>query len=470
MRYCVDSSWWRHSHSSGETVIAGSPPRVLRFSAAAKELLDSLESRLDLDQSTFALVSRLASAGVIHPLADADVPLEAGSLTILIPAHISEARSRDLFDLRSLVDSVSHHVEVIIVDDGSPIPIDDITGARVVRNETARGPAAARNRALDLVTTEFVLFLDADVAIDLSTAAESKWSPLLFHMADPSVAIVAPRVRSISGVSALERYESENSPLDMGDEPARVRIGSRLSYVPSAAILVRMDTLRTLNGFDEQMRYGEDVDFVWRASRSGFECRYEPAVQVFHRPRGCWLALAEQRFHYGTAAAELEARHSGATHPLRVDRSSAAVVALLAVGHPFVAAAVSSVALARLARRLASIPDRWHCAIHLVAHGHVHACRTALTAVVRGWWPITALLCLVSRRARAIAAGAVVVESLLRERERARRRGTEKTSPPVLDPLRYSAAKIGDDLAYGAGVWFGAIKRRSLACLLPKLA
>src|SRR5205085_9235299 len=59
-------------------------------------------------------------------------------------------------------------VEVIVVDDGSTDDtagrirrIDD-TRVRLSRKETAVGVAAARNRGIDLATTEWVAFLDDD--------------------------------------------------------------------------------------------------------------------------------------------------------------------------------------------------------------------------------------------------------------------------------------------------------------------
>ena len=38
---------------------------------------------------------------------------------------------------------------------------------------------------------------------------------------------------------------------------------------------------------------------------------------------------------------------------------------------------------------------------------------------------------------------------------------------PDLDPIRFGIARRLDDLAYGGGVWFSALKGRSLRALLP---
>jgi hypothetical protein len=43
-----------------------------------------------------------------------------------------------------------------------------------------------------------------------------------------------------------------------------------------------------------------------------------------------------------------------------------------------------------------------------------------------------------------------------------------RTRRPRLDPLRWIAACLADDLAYGAGVWRGALAGRTAGPLLPR--
>ncbi|NBH10765.1 mycofactocin system glycosyltransferase, partial [Amycolatopsis sp. SID8362] len=38
---------------------------------------------------------------------------------------------------------------------------------------------------------------------------------------------------------------------------------------------------------------------------------------------------------------------------------------------------------------------------------------------------------------------------------------------PALDPVRYTAAAIADDVAYGAGVWAGCLAHRTLEPVRP---
>jgi teichuronic acid biosynthesis glycosyltransferase TuaG len=84
---------------------------------------------------------------------------------VIIPAHNSAAFLLDT--LHSVRSQTYPDWEVVAVDDGSSDEtwsVLDAAGPRVraLRNDTAAGPAAARNRALAQATGELVVFLDAD--------------------------------------------------------------------------------------------------------------------------------------------------------------------------------------------------------------------------------------------------------------------------------------------------------------------
>ena len=83
--------------------------------------------------------------------------------------------------------------------------------------------------------------------------------------------------------------------------------------------------------------------------------------------------------------------------------------------------------------------------------------------MTRHWWPLTGLGCLASRRVRRAALAAALVEGMLDWY----RHRPGPGEPPGLDPLRYLVAHRADDLGYGAGLWCGAIRGRTLAPLLP---
>ncbi|MCX2184580.1 mycofactocin biosynthesis glycosyltransferase MftF [Streptomyces sp. SKN60] len=334
----------------------------------------------------------------------------------------------------------------VVVDDGSATPVE---GA-AARHFSPRGPAAARNAGVRSVTTDLVAFLDADVV------PRPGWlEPLLTHFEDPEVAAVAPRVRSRPGGSALERYERVRSPLDMGPVPAEVRPGGRVGHLPTAALLVRASVLRELGGFDERLRFGEDVDLVWRLVAGGHRVRYEPAGEVWHRPRSDWPALLRQRFGYGTSAAPLALRHGTAVAPARLSPWSAASWAAALAGRPGIALAVAAATAARLPHKLAPAGVPGPVSLGLALSGHVGAGRMLGEATLRTWWPAAVPLLAASRPGRTVLALAAF--SRLHGR------------PRDVGPVRWSAAVLADDRPYGAGVWWGALRNRTARPLLPRI-
>ncbi|MGK5112423.1 mycofactocin biosynthesis glycosyltransferase MftF, partial [Geodermatophilus sp. CPCC 205506] len=372
----------------GTALLGGSPLRLLRLLPRARDLLRG--DRLVVgDAATAALAARLLDAGLAHP-----EPAAAASadLTVVVPVKDRPAElDRLLGALRA--DPATAAVPVVVVDDGSADPAAVCAtagrhGARVLRHDVSRGPAAARNAGLAAAGTDLVAFLDSDCV------PRPGWAGVLAgHTADPRLALVAPRITALESAAGgwVERYEAAVSALDMGRHPARVAAGTAVSYVPSAALLARRGALGT--GFDESMRVAEDVDLVWRLTVAGWRVRYEPAAAVAHEHPATTREWLRRRAFYGTGAAQLAARHGAAVAPVVVSPSTAAACALLLSGRrPAVLAAggVLAVTAGRLARRLARPGQRAPAGLAavLVLRGSAAAGRTLARSATRHHWPL----------------------------------------------------------------------------------
>ena len=286
---------------------------------------------------------------------------------------------------------------------------------------------------------------------------------LLDHFADPAVGAVAPRIRgAATGRSVLDRYEAQRSPLDLGGAAARVQPGARVSYVPSAVLLVRLSLLEEHGGFDEAMRFGEDVDLVWRVAAAGPRVRYEPSVVFSHANRDSWPGLIRQRIGYGSSAAALDRRHPGRVPAVQLDRWSIVAWALLAFGGRRLRTAGVGVAVGSAAALVPKLRGRVDEpvaeTVRLAGLGHLWAGRWLASALMRTWSPLAVIGGLGSRRIRRLAILAAIVPSALEWRERR----------PRLDLVRWIAARAVDDSAYAAGVWLGCARHRSAGPLLPR--
>ncbi len=238
-----------------------------------------------------------------------------------------------------------------------------------------------------------------------------------------------------------------------------MRAGSRVSYVPAAALVGRTDALRAAGGFDEALRFGEDVDLVWRLDEAGQRVRYEPASEVHHAPRRDWRAWWRQRQSYGRSAAPLAERHDGALAPVRASGWSVLAWGVGTGVSPVAGLTIGAGTVVALARKLRALDHPWQESLRLAGLGNLFAGRLLATAITRAWWPIAVVLALVSRRARRILLAAALIPPLVdwvRDR-------------PPLDPMRATAARIADDVAYGTGVWQGVLSERIVDPLVPDL-
>jgi mycofactocin system glycosyltransferase len=243
--------------------------------------------------------------------------------------------------------------------------------------------------------------------------------------------------------------------MDLGRHEAPVIPGSAVSFVPTAALVVRRSALAA--GFDESLRFGEDVDLVWRLHDAGQRIRYEPSATVLHdEPRELRRILA-RRFRYGTAAAPLSARHPGRLAPAVLHLRPALVLAALIAGRPRAAAALALPQCALLARRAARLGLPASVGLRWFGEATAHSLLGGARAATMFGWPL-ALAAAVRKRRRA-ALALLALPALVQWRARR----------PDLDPVRFTALALVDDAAYGAGVVRGCLAERTLRPLLPSI-
>ncbi|MEM8925829.1 MAG: mycofactocin biosynthesis glycosyltransferase MftF [Actinomycetota bacterium] len=441
--------------NGGRVLLGGGPLRFVRLTAPGARTLRSWlagESPTSSGPAT-RLARRLLDAGMVHPRPPDHVTTDA--LTVVVPVK------NDLDGAHTTLSGLPAGTRVIVVDDGSdePVEAEHLPEAcridqrcEIVRRPRSGGPGVARIAGLERVTTPLVAFVDAGV--DVGGDALERLTP---WFTDPEVTAVAPRVRSAPGDDAIAHYETTASPLDLGPNPSPVGPGRPVSYVPTACVVVRRSALDTVGGFDPSLRYGEDVDLVWRLSRAS-SVRYDPSVEVTHPARPTLGALARQRFGYGTAAGPLALRHGGDLAPVRMSAWSAAVVALGVLGRPLAALGLGVGTAVALAPKLEPlVPDHHTEAALLTARGHAWAARSVADAAVRVWWPLPVLAALLGwGRPLRLAWAFALLRRLLAADGGPRRRA------------QTTAIGVADDLAYGTGVWVGAVRARAPEALLPR--
>lgn len=169
--------------------------------------------------------------------------------------------------------------EILVVDDGSPVPLaSEISSVlatelaektRWFRFETQRGIAAGRNLGVQEARTSLVLQLDDD-AVWLSTDVLDMAVRTI--LADPTIFAVAFAQAGADGV-----------PFPPTAQPAPVAAASYVASYIGFAHLVRRDVFQSLGGYREAMvMQGEERELCLRALDAGYHVIYLPDARVAH--------------------------------------------------------------------------------------------------------------------------------------------------------------------------------------------
>ena len=275
--------------------------------------------------------------------------VEFPKVSVVIPVRNRPAGIRSCIDSLVALDYPRDRFEIIVVDDASTdetpsaVASYDRGSVRLLAQAQHRGQSECRNVGARAGTGDVVAFIDSDCI------ADAAWlRTLVRDLEDSNVVASGGSVREASPNGWLKRYESSVSPLHMGETSARVMPGSQVEFLPSCNVAVRKQVFLEVGGFDASLRFGEDVDLVWRLIERG-EVRYRPAGVVWHEHRGRLGPFLLNRINYATAQAVFLSRFPG--NRRRVDAPAgmalgAAVAIGLAVIHPAFVAVVLVPALA----------------------------------------------------------------------------------------------------------------------------
>lgn len=429
----------RHTRwAGGRTLVGGDPFRAVRLTERGAAFVRSLIAGpcgTELGPAERTLMKRLARGNLVTRPTREPGSIEA---TLVIPAHAAAD------DVQRVLDSAPRR-PAIVVDDGSPVPLAAQLAhdapLTVIRHDEPLGPAAARNAGARAATTPWVAFADADLV------ACAGWIAALGAYADEVVAI-APRITTEPAGGLAAQFEQAVCALDMGSDPGYVSPSGFLSYVPSAALLVRRQDFLDAGGFDEQLRVGEDVDLVWRLADQGVY--YEPTVVVSHRARRSLAAALGRRAEYGVSSGALADRHPGLMRHGSFPAQTAIPWLLWIAGRPMAACATALVGLAVAPRGLPAIPPA--AAVSVKARAQLRSAEALSRMLTRPMLPLALALSLLHKGFRRRAAIAIAISVLVQRR-----------SPSG------AIWQLLDDAAYSSGVWRAAVLRRDPQLVLPRL-
>jgi glycosyltransferase involved in cell wall biosynthesis len=188
----------------------------------------------------------------------------SGRTSVIIPCYNGEAFLGEALDSVRAQTRAAH--EIIVIDDGSKIPVTAPAGwdgppLRIVRTPN-RGLPAARNLAIELATGEFVALLDADDA----------WAPAKLERQEDALAarpgVAAAFTHVVPKPGWLPIPPRDYPPPEVTEEAFWARLWEK-NFITPSSVMIRRATALAVGGFDRGLRYCEDWEFWFRLLRAG---------------------------------------------------------------------------------------------------------------------------------------------------------------------------------------------------------
>ena len=207
--------------------------------------------------------------------------------------------------------------EVIVVDNGSTDSTKPLVAEFLVTlpdrhfgnlkycYESQPGLSYARNRGLEEATGEVIVFTDDDIL------PESIWLEQIHRefINDPDLHLFGGRVLLASAkLQPVSIVTSEIPQTHVAPDACATVIGANLAF--------RREIFDEVGNFDVRLGAGsffsggEDIEFLYRAMRTGYKLRYAPSATVYHNhdrvshEQACGL-----EFNYGKGEVAYLAKH-----------------------------------------------------------------------------------------------------------------------------------------------------------------
>ncbi len=246
------------------------------------------------------------------------MPQDPAFISVIIPSYARPGRLRQCLNALCAQTWPRDGFEVIVVDDGSPQPLEEVVDAfrsrlnlTLARQENS-GPGAARNRGASIARGTLIAFTDDDCLPEegwLEALAEThRQAPsnlLGGHTLNPDEQNLFAATSQLIVDSAYRFYN---------DNPLKSRFFASNNMAVPAALF------QSLGGFAVDFRVAsEDRELCDRWRWKGHGLRYVPDARVQHARELSLGSFVNQHFNYGRGACQFHGvrshRRSGSLAP-----------------------------------------------------------------------------------------------------------------------------------------------------------
>jgi GT2 family glycosyltransferase len=186
--------------------------------------------------------------------------------------------------------------EILLVGSNSGI-FADLYPVRAIETVPIYYPGIARNIGAHSATGAYFLFLDDDC------------EPALDWIEQNVRALHASDIGAVGGQIAGKSKAFFARCVDFSRFGFSQSNKSSITWVCSASLGVKRTAFEAVQGFNEELRSEEDIDFCFRLEQAGYKTVYQPAIKVLHdHRRTSFTALMRYSYFYGRASGLYEKR------------------------------------------------------------------------------------------------------------------------------------------------------------------
>ncbi len=237
--------------------------------------------------------------------------------SLIIPVYNRPDEVDEL--LQSLTTQTYKDMEVIVVEDGSTVPCEEVVKryAKLLNlkyfQKPNSGPGQTRNYGAERSQGEYLIVLDSDCVLPPGylAAVEEELNRR------PCAAFGGPdrAHESFSDVQKAINYSMTSFFTTGGIRGGKKKMDK--FYPRSFNMGIQASLYRQLGGFS-LMRFGEDIDFSIRIFKSGAACRLFPEAWVWHKRRTDFRKFWRQVYNSGMARINLYKLHPDSLKPVHL--------------------------------------------------------------------------------------------------------------------------------------------------------
>ncbi|MBO6081796.1 MAG: glycosyltransferase [Bacteroidales bacterium] len=224
--------------------------------------------------------------------------------SVIVPVYNRPSEVEEL--LGSLCRQTSRDFEVLIVEDGSSVPCEQVVADYAERlpvrylTKPNSGPGQTRNFGAEHARGEWLIILDSDVLLP-----EGYFAAIDAELAREDCDAFGGPDRAHESFTPVQK--AINYAMTSFFTTGGIRGGKKKLdkfYPRSFNMGIRRDVFAALGGFSK-MRFGEDIDLSIRIFKGGYRCRLFPEAWVWHKRRTDLRKFFKQVHNSGIARINL---------------------------------------------------------------------------------------------------------------------------------------------------------------------